>query len=274
MPLFRDTLLGPICSAALLAAMVAGGCTGKKSSKFEMPPDRTPEARSAQVTKAESLARDAQRMELSGHPDEAIAKYSAAIEAYPELPVAWNNLGVLLAKRGKNLEAAEAYKTASELSPTDPTSLYNLGALWEQLGYLDDAARWYDESLQRDPNYLPALERSILVDDLRAKLSQTTADRLKAAILMERQPWWINRFKRIQQRMNERPLERTLDDHAGASHSMGSPAAVPPAVNPPVAPPATTPPATPPASAPTPPAPAPGTDPAMPPPTPAPLPNP
>lgn len=212
-----------ICLCTVAAIGVgAAGCANKNPKPLVMPEDSTPEARAAALTKAEGLARDAQRFELAGHKDEAIKKYGEAINSYRELPVAWNNLGVLWAEQGKNLEAAEAYKTAAELSPTDPRPLKNLGALWEDLGYLDDAARWYDEALQRDPNYLPALERAILVDDLRNQLSQTTAERLKAAIIMERQPWWIERFKRIQQRMNERPMaERVQDDHV--SHGLANP---------------------------------------------------
>lgn len=198
-----------------LGALLATGCASNRSRPpLKVPADATPEARAAALDKAEALARDAQRQELAGHKDEAIKKYGEAINTFHDLPVAWNNLGVLWAEQGKNLEAAEAYKTAAELSPTDPRPLKNLGALWEELGYLDDAARWYDEALQRDPNYLPALRRAILVDDLRNQLSETTAERMKAAIIIEREPWWIERFKRIQQRMNARPLaERVPDDH-------------------------------------------------------------
>lgn len=206
----RRHLLHLIAAGAIMVA--APGCQNR--SAFQPPEPETAEARTASIAKAESLCRDAQRLELAGKDAQAIERYHAAIGEYRDMPVAWANIGVLLDKQGKNLDAAEAYKTASELAPTDPRPLYNLGTLWEKLGYLDDAARWYDESLQRDANFLPALRRSVLVDDQRNKLSQTTGERLKSAILMEREPWWINRFKRIQQRMNERPLSPSSDDHA------------------------------------------------------------
>ncbi len=212
-PKHHRLTIGLLALAALYAAG-ASGCANRTRQPLRVPESATPEARAAALAKAEDLARDAQRLELAGDKDQAIKKYGEAINTFHDLPVAWNNLGVLWADQGKNLEAAEAYKTASELSPTDPRPLKNLGALWEELGYLDDAARWYDEALRRDPNYLPALRRAILVDDLRNELSDTTAERLKAAIIMEREPWWIERFKRIQQQMNERPLaERVPDDH-------------------------------------------------------------
>ncbi len=198
----RSLILGLAASGLLLAP--ATGCKTRRT--YEIPEPESNQARVAAMRRAESLAREAQHLELAGKEDQAVEKYIAAIGEFREMPVAWANLGVLLDKQGKNLDAAEAYKTASELAPTDPRPLYNLGTLWEKLGYLDDAARWYDEALLRDPNFLPALRRSVLVDDQRNKLSQTTAERLKLAILLEREPWWINRFKRIQQRMNERPL--------------------------------------------------------------------
>ena len=132
-----------LCVAGSAGLLTAGGCQNR--NRFEMPEDATLEARAARVARAESLARDAQRQELAGNDDRAIALYRQALSEWRELPVAWHNLGVLLARKGRNLEAAEAYMTASELSPSDPISLYNLGTLWEDLGYLDDAARWYDE---------------------------------------------------------------------------------------------------------------------------------
>jgi len=201
-----------LATIAVLAAGLSACAHKSNQAALEPLPDSDPEVRGRMVARAESLARDAQRLELAGKVQPAIDKYKLAIAEYRELPVAWANLGVLLAKQDRNLDAAEAYKTASELSPTDPTALYNLGALWEKLGYLDDAARWYDESLLRDSHYQPALRRSILVDDLRNQLSQTTAERLKAAILMEREPWWVNRFKRIQQRMGDQPLSELHAD--------------------------------------------------------------
>lgn len=193
----------------LLVFLALGpGCAGK--NQRWSPPDQdagapeSAEELAKRVSRASTLTRDAQRNELAGNQDRAIELYKAAIAEYRETPVAWHNLAILLSKKGENLAAREAFVTASELSPTDPRPLYGLGVLYEDLGYLDDAAKWYDESLQRDPAYQPALRRAVLVDDLRGKLSQTTAERTKRAILAEREPWWINRFKRIQQRLRDR----------------------------------------------------------------------
>lgn len=196
--------------AAVAAVSLTGGC--KSTRTWDVPESATPEYEARQIAKSEELVREAQRFEVAGKPDKALEKYELAISAYTENPTAWHNAGLHYARRGENLKAANAFKTAAELSPRDPRPLYELGALWEQLGYLDDAARWYDDALQRDPNHQNSLRRSILVDELRHKLTSITADRLKIAIVAEREPWWINRFQRVYQLMGENQTSPLTDD--------------------------------------------------------------
>ena len=190
-----------VTTTALALAIFAGltlsapGCAGSRAGRDD-PVDSGDIG--AEVREAGLLVREAQRYEVAGDDARAIEQYQRATQAYNEMPVAWNNLGRLLMKRGENLAAANAFKTASELSPTDPRPMYNLGALWEQLGYYEDAEHWYDEALIRDQRHLPSLRRAILVDQLRDKVRPITAERLKIALLMEREPWWLDRFKRYQ----------------------------------------------------------------------------
>ncbi|MFN7021460.1 MAG: tetratricopeptide repeat protein [Phycisphaerales bacterium] len=210
--------------AAVAAATLAwaGGCGGSRNrlSGYEIPYENTPEYQARQLELSGSLVRDAQRLEVAGKPALALEKYMAAIAAYNENPIAWHNAGILMLKQGQNMQAANAFITASELAPTDPRPLYELGALWEELGYLDDAARWYDQALQRDPRHQNSLRRAILMDDLRHKLTGVTAERLKVAMLAERQPWWINRFKRIHQLMAERQENNYPDESPGPRHDV------------------------------------------------------
>lgn len=180
--------------------LIAPGCAGSRAGRDD-PVDSGDIG--AEVREAGLLVREAQRYEVAGDDARAIEQYQRATQAYNEMPVAWNNLGRLLMKRGENLAAANAFKTASELSPTDPRPMYNLGALWEQLGYYEDAEHWYDEALIRDQRHLPSLRRAILVDQLRDKVRPITAERLKIALLMEREPWWLDRFKRYQIHLRE-----------------------------------------------------------------------
>ncbi len=193
-----------VLSAASLAGVLLAQAGCQQSGRpFPKAGDEPPPPVAQQIDKASRLSREAQRLEVAGDDKQAIEKYRAAITEYNELPAAWNNLGRLLMARGDNLAAAEAFKTASELSPTDPRPLTNLGALWESLGYLDDASKWYDQALQRNENHQPALRRFLLVQELRGKPDDSTPGRLKKALLMEQDPWWINRFKRFHQRSEE-----------------------------------------------------------------------
>lgn len=194
---------------------VSAGCQGKRT--WQVPDEATPEYQAQQLARSSELVREAQRYELAGNTEVAMEKYLGAIAAYRENPIAWYNLGNIWADQNENMKAAHAFKTASELSPSDPRPLYSLGAIWEQLGYLEDAARWYDEALQRDPNHQNSLRRAILIADLRNRLTPTTADRIKTAILIEQDPWWINRFMRIQQRMLEEQYGPTRPVESGNS---------------------------------------------------------
>ncbi len=197
----RPTARATLASCALaLAALSLGACN---ASRPALPMGETPQQISLQIDTAASLVRDAQRLEVAGRDREAADKYREAISTYRELPVAWNNLGRLMMKESSNLAAAEAFKTAAELSPTDPRPLHNLGTLWESLGYLDDAARWYSEALQRDENYLPALRRSAIVEGIRNRPDATTLDRIRRALLLEKDPWWKDKFRRDRLRFED-----------------------------------------------------------------------
>jgi tetratricopeptide (TPR) repeat protein len=189
-----------LAALSLGAASLLGGC---HTSRPAAPVGETPEQISGQIDRASMLVRDAQRLEVAGHDKDAANKYREAIAMYRELPVAWNNLGRLMMKESNNLAAAEAFKTAAELSPTDPRPLHNLGTLWESLGYLDDAARWYGEALVRDENYLPALRRIAIVEEIRNKPDATTLDRIRRAQLIEQDPWWKEKFKRDRLRFED-----------------------------------------------------------------------
>jgi len=237
-PLFKAHTLGALL--ALGGACWLGACAGSRT-----PPQiaETPSQISAQIDRAKQLAREAQRYADAGKDEQAIEKYRQAIDAYRELPAAWNNLGELMMKRGDNLAAAEAFKTASELSPTDPVSLHNLGALWESLGYLDDACRWYGEALKRNENYLPSLRRIVVVEEIRNKPTSTTLDYIRHALLVERDPWWQDKFRRDRLRFEDLIASAKADamNPARAQQAAPPPAATlapsPPGPQPTIAPP-------------------------------------
>lgn len=71
--------------------------------------------------------------------DEAIALYRQAIEADPELAIAWNGLSIALAQQGNFAEAIEAAGKLVELEPEDALSHTNLSRILMQQGKIDEA---------------------------------------------------------------------------------------------------------------------------------------
>lgn len=175
-----------IALAAVLAACAADPWTPPAVSSTE----------SAQLGPARDLAQRAQLAEADDRPAEAEALYREAIATYRDFPAAWNNLGILLMKQKKYLEAAEALGVASDLSPGDPRPVTNVGLIWEECGYPDEAAHHYDEALRRDPGHLPALRRSIYLDATRAAYTGQTAERIREAIARETDPQWRDWLQR------------------------------------------------------------------------------
>lgn len=193
-------MIARACSltALLLAAAGLPGC-----AKDWTPPDSdlaVPDAR-AQITRAAALFRQAEEMEEAGRPVEAIRLYREAIGAYREYPAAWHNLGVLVLSQDEGLgamDAVSAFQTAADLDQTDPRSLYNIGVIYQERQRLAEASTYYNQALERDPNYLPALRYSIYVDQVRDMGTHQTADRLHRALLIERDPRFLEWMQRQQ----------------------------------------------------------------------------
>jgi len=69
-----------------------------------------------------------------GRLNEAIAAYRRAIQLDPNLAVAYNNLGIVLAQQGRSQEAADAYREAIRLDPNLANAYNNLAAVLIVLG--------------------------------------------------------------------------------------------------------------------------------------------
>ena len=69
-----------------------------------------------------------------GEVDEAIALYREAIEAAPDLAIAWNGLSIALAQKGEFPEAISAAEKLVELEPDEPLSQTNLSRILMQQG--------------------------------------------------------------------------------------------------------------------------------------------
>lgn len=71
--------------------------------------------------------------------DEAIAGYREAVEADPELAIAWNGLAMALDRKGELDEAIEAARRLVELEPEEPLSHTSLSMIYMRKGMIPEA---------------------------------------------------------------------------------------------------------------------------------------
>jgi len=97
-------------------------------------------------------------LEMSGHPDQAVAEYQAAIALKPDYPEVHNNLGSAWSKLpGRQAEAAAELQTALRLKPDYAEAHYNLANVWLQMpGRLDDAIAEYQAAVRLAPDFADA----------------------------------------------------------------------------------------------------------------------
>ncbi len=85
--------------------------------------------------------------------NDAIDAYKQAIQLAPGQIFAWNNLGNLCAKIGRNDEAIVVFLKAIECNPKDPIGWNGLGNVYQKIGYVDDAIAAYRRSIQFMPTF-------------------------------------------------------------------------------------------------------------------------
>lgn len=163
-------------------------CASKQSGAFELPDGARPEAQAEQIRKAHDLASRAERAGQAKRYDEAITLYQQALAAYRQFPSAWLNLGVMHMKVGNGLQAVEAFNVAAEVDPDDPRPFYNIGAIYEEKFYYKEAIAYYNKAIERDPNLLPALRRSVYLEMQMNSFTPASKDRVMRAIMLETDP--------------------------------------------------------------------------------------
>jgi tetratricopeptide (TPR) repeat protein len=188
-----------VSSLALTAALLLCGCAAWRAS----PPAATdnPDVRLAE---ARRHVEKAQYLQDHGREREAVDEYVVALKTYHDLPVAWYNLGVLLQGQKKYAESVEALQVAADMDVSDPRAYTALGIGAQDLGWIEDAARYYDKALERNPNYLRALKKSVEVGQLLDRYDDRMLDRCHRALLQETDPKWVDYLKRMQLKAQER----------------------------------------------------------------------
>lgn len=180
--------VGAVAAGLLLSGAALTGCASSKGPRdIAIGGGRDI---SADLNAAMALVAQAQRAQRDDKIDEAIALYQRAVQAYRDFPAAWNNMGVLLLRQQRYLEAAECFVNAQEMAPQDPRPAYNLGLTWDKAGYPADALTHYQTALLRDPKYLPALRGAARASWLLRRYTDSSLDVVRTALLIEQDSRW------------------------------------------------------------------------------------
>ena len=107
----------------------------------------------------QDLLREASRLRTLGRVDEATDAYERLLEAKPDLPDSWYNLGWLQRKARRFEAALESYARALELGIRDPEEVYlNRAVIFsDHLARPGEAEQELRAALDKNPNYVPAL---------------------------------------------------------------------------------------------------------------------
>ncbi len=91
----------------------------------------------------------------------AVSSFRRAVDARPDFPEAWNELGFALRQTGKYEEALRAYDEALRLRPNFPEAMEYLGEAYVKLGRVDDARQVLERLKSLDSARAAELEEAI-----------------------------------------------------------------------------------------------------------------
>lgn len=195
--------LAHIPALVVLAASAAAlhACASKQPA--------TPQAMAQRDTdQAAHLALQAQTLMDKGKWADAIDLNQRSIATDPSLGAVWLNLGVCLMETQDNQRAAQCFQKAAELSPLDPKPFENLALLHMKLGWHEDALRIYEMSLERSQFWLPSLRGSVQAAKELNRSTDAGLDRIKNALLVEKDAAWRRVFAMEQVRVAQDLAER------------------------------------------------------------------
>jgi Tfp pilus assembly protein PilF len=93
-----------------------------------------------------------------GDPDTAIDTLRSAIYRMPQEAILWNSLATVLAEQGRVAESLTFYEEASRLDTTFAKPLHNIAYAYAHLGQLDRALSAYDRALEITSDEIERIE--------------------------------------------------------------------------------------------------------------------
>jgi hypothetical protein len=109
--------------------------------------------------RARKLAEEAWEAANNHNLDLAEKIIRRAVATQIENPVLWNDQGMLLSLRSKEIEAEDAFRSAISLAPTYAEPFAHLAAMRARQGYLHDAICLMEKAVQYAPQSAPYAER-------------------------------------------------------------------------------------------------------------------
>jgi tetratricopeptide (TPR) repeat protein len=88
---------------------------------------------------ARALYKEAFGHFAKGRLEEAVAGYRAALDAQPDLAIAWNGLAMALAQQGELDAAIDAGRRLVELEPDEPLGHTSLSIFYQRKGMIREA---------------------------------------------------------------------------------------------------------------------------------------
>lgn len=141
LPFLTALLLLPIMLQADITQvqqLVSSQHFNKALKSVEQILNKTPDNQQALFLKAVTL-------QQLGRDDDAVTIYKKLIQLAPEQPEPYNNLAVLYAKQGKQIEARKTLLSAINTHKSYATAYKNLGSIYEYM-----AAQAYQKALSTD----------------------------------------------------------------------------------------------------------------------------
>jgi len=194
----------PTTRALLIAACFGlaniAGCSSTDRTWDPSARDSTSDPVEAykQRSRAEALAlfAEASQLHQDDELDRALAKYRESIEKDNTIFAAWNNMGQLLLGQKNYADAVAAFKIASDLQLDDPRPDYNIGLAYQTIGWGDESLTHFERSLDRDPNYLPALRGAVRSAEMVGRGDQRILGYIRNGQLRETDNQWREYFDR------------------------------------------------------------------------------
>ena len=183
-----------LLACAFLTTLTLAGCNSTPKNQIEI--DNA--ARNEQMAQGAALAREANVNQKNGHYALATKQYKEAVTLNPELPAAWNNLGILLMDQKDFMNSATAFRKAADLLPSDPRPYENLGLCYRSAKHPKESLEFYGKSLERDENWLPSLRGAILSSMEGQMVDEVLLERINRALLIETDAAWrleLERYK-------------------------------------------------------------------------------